>query len=91
MKPELNSGATRRVIQRFLANYRISKSCLPPFVGKPIFNCDGRRVKMKQISCVGLLAAGLLLLQGCATGSGVSYEPVPGQKVGVLNMVEATY
>lgn len=46
---------------------------------------------MKRIFCVGLLAAGLLVLQGCATSSGVSYEPKSGHKVGVLNMVEETY
>lgn len=46
---------------------------------------------MNRIFCVGLLAAGALLLQGCATSSSVSYEPAPGHKVGVLNLVEETY
>lgn len=46
---------------------------------------------MSKISYSGFLLAGVLMLQGCATSPGATYESRPGHKVGVLNLVEEDY
>jgi len=38
-----------------------------------------------------LVAVAALVLQGCATSPGASYEPAPGHRIGVLNLVEESY